>query len=391
MFAFILWREFRLSIAEIQNFFPKSNCLFASREIAFFDSITSEEIISNFHKIGWSIKVVEIIKELKNEKEFAPESIKLITEKIEYATGKFCYAIAQYWLSSNIFTIWLQIKKELKKENVTNTRLVNKDSNNINAAVYKKEKLVTAWIELNLIKASERTFIGKTIAYQDVDNYSSRDYGKSRDMDIWMLPPKLAQMMINLTWNQGNTIYDPFCWLGTVLIEALNSWYKNVYGSDLNPKMVDASNKNTYLYVENDTKINIFENDSARIEKVNFLKWSANISIVTEWYLGSVMTRWHVTEEKIQEERKKLLSIYSWFFGWLKKLNYKWTIVICFPFWQLNGKYIYFEEIYKLIKESGFKTNKLLPEWIEFSETRSWSLLYHRPNQQVWREIFKLN
>lgn len=399
MIAFILWREFRLSIAEVYNFFPESVCLFANREIAFFDWISSEEVTENFYKIWWSIKALEIIKELKNEKDFTIESIKNIKHKIESLSepnneektwGKFCYSIAQYWLANNIFTIWIQIKKELKNTWLSNIRLVNKDSNNINAAGYKKEKLSSNGMELNLIKAHDKTFIGKTIAYQDVDSYSKRDYGKSRDMDIWMLPPKLAQMMINLSSNVWDSIYDPFCGLGTVLIEALNSWYRNVYGSDLNPKMVEASSKNTYLYIEKWIDLDIFQNDSAKIEKVNFLRNSNSITIVSEWYLGSIMTKWHVTEDKIKEERNNLLKMYSWFFNWLKKVNYKWVIVICFPFWEYKWKYIYFDEIYKLTKDLWFKTKKLLPEDIEFTETRSWSLLYHRPGQQVGREIFCL-
>jgi tRNA G10 N-methylase Trm11 len=35
-----------------------------------------------------------------------------------------------------------------------------------------------------------------------------------------MLPPKLSQIMINLSG--GDVIYDPFVGLGTVLIEAVN-------------------------------------------------------------------------------------------------------------------------------------------------------------------------
>jgi tRNA G10 N-methylase Trm11 len=54
---------------------------------------------------------------------------------------------------------------------------------------------------------------------QNIDEYSKRDYSKDRDMQIGMLPPKLSQMMINLSG--GKTIYDPFVGLGTVLIESL--------------------------------------------------------------------------------------------------------------------------------------------------------------------------
>jgi len=389
MICFVLWREFRLSIAEIHNFFTKSEIVFANKELAFFEWITGDEVIENFHKLWWSIKAIEIINEVRSEKYFISDAIKVINEKNTQESGKFCYALAKYGTQMNSFTIWIQIKKELKKSWITNWRLVNKDSNNINAAVYKKEKLNTNWVELNYIDTWSKTFSGITIAYQDVDNYSSRDYGKTRDMNVWMLPPKLAQMMINLTWNPTNTIYDPFCGLWTVLIEAINSGYKTIYWSDINPNMINATNKNLSVYVDKTMSVKIFEQDASRIWKLEFLKWS-DISIVSEWYLGSVMTKWHMTIEKIKEERVQIIQIYKWFFSDLARINYKWEIVLCFPFWQLMWKYVYFDEIYKLIKDSWFVAKKLLPDWIEFSESKYWSLLYHRPTQQVWREIFCL-
>jgi len=49
---------------------------------------------------------------------------------------------------------------------------------------------------------------------QDINAYTKRDFGKKRDMDTGMLPPKLAQMMINIANNgkqEITSLYDPFC------------------------------------------------------------------------------------------------------------------------------------------------------------------------------------
>jgi tRNA G10 N-methylase Trm11 len=56
------------------------------------------------------------------------------------------------------------------------------------------------------------------------------------------------------------------------LIEALNSGYSNVYGSDLNEKMVEATQKNISFYLKETTKAEVFKQDSSLIEKVDFLK-----------------------------------------------------------------------------------------------------------------------
>lgn len=422
MIWFVLGREFRLSIAEISSFFDNSKCLFADKQIALFEWITEKEVIDNFKKLWWSIKAISVEKEIFNEKNFITESIKLIQNNPNLSDSKFPFAIANYWTLMRIFTTWIQIKKELKKCGIANSRFINKDDKNINAATFKKEKIKTNWIEINFIKFENKYLIWETIAFQDVDEYSSRDYGKTRDMEVGMLPPKLAQMMINiwlkkvesknfwekkgvyekkdtnsstiLTSNYINShfntvLYDPFCWLWTVLIEWILMWYKTIYWSDISDDMVFASQKNTQDFSKN--KIKIFQMDARNIDKIEKNIYnSPNTSIVTEWYLGSIMTAWHVTMDKIQAERVKLAGIYEKFFWWLKKIKFKWNIVISFPFWQLKGKYIYLEEIYNILKKNNFKPIRLLPESIEFKETRSWSLLYHRPNQQVGREIFCL-
>ena len=63
------------------------------------------------------------------------------------------------------------------------------------------------------------------------------------------MPPKLVQMMINLAGpsisaesrQKLSAIYDPFCGLGTTLIEAANMGITEVYGSDISAEMVRAT------------------------------------------------------------------------------------------------------------------------------------------------------
>ena len=68
-----------------------------------------------------------------------------------------------------------------------------------------------------------------------------------RDARVGMLPPKLAQIIINLAVDSqasaGDTILDPFCGTGVVLQEAVLMGYK-AYGTDLEERMVDYSRRN---------------------------------------------------------------------------------------------------------------------------------------------------
>jgi tRNA G10 N-methylase Trm11 len=98
-------------------------------------------------------------------------------------------------------------------------------------------------------------------------------------MNIGMLPPKLAQMMINLSL--GNTIYDPFVGLGTVLIESVHMGNNRVFGSDLNPRMVTTANDNLKNLQKNLTcNHTIFLQNAKYIHEIEI--GLNNLSIVTE-------------------------------------------------------------------------------------------------------------
>ena len=210
-------------------------------------------------------------------------------------------------------------------------------------------------------------------------------------MQTWMLPPKLCQMMINIS--SGKTVYDPFVWLGTVLIESILMWNKKVYWSDLNQVMVEHSRNNIFKFAQENNII---------LEDVEFIKLNAKFinessvlleknidAIVTEWYLWEIMTQKNISIDRIDKQKESLISIYEKFFENLKKIKYEWNIVICFPFWEISWKYIYFEEIYKTLSILC-DIQPLFPTSFENITTKAWSLLYKREKQLVWREIFKL-
>ena len=101
------------------------------------------------------------------------------------------------------------------------------------------------------------------------------------------------------------------------------------------------------------------------------------------------MTQKNISIDRINKQKESLISIYEKFFENLKKINYTWNIVICFPFWEISWKYIYFEEIYKTLSILC-DIQPLFPSNFENITTKAWSLLYKREKQLVWREIFKL-
>jgi tRNA G10 N-methylase Trm11 len=196
-------------------------------------------------------------------------------------------------------------------------------------------------------------------------------------------------------FHQGEkSIFDPFVWLWTILIEADLMWFKNLYWSDLNEKMVEFSRKNLEKSKIPPLLSKGWEGKTS-IEKLNakFINESTFLNksdlIVTEWYLWEIMTQKNISIDRINKQKESLLSIYKPFFTNLQKSKFNWNIVISFPFWELNWKYAYFDDIYEILSEFC-EIQNLFPNNFENLSTKAWSLLYKREKQLVGREIFKL-
>jgi tRNA G10 N-methylase Trm11 len=437
LFAFSLGRENKLSLAELFALFGEDAYRDHTDEIATFSlPYDDTDINAIFRNIGWSIRVMRVLSETE-EKKFPTDVIQAIGKP----EGKYTFALWVYGGEYKLSDIGLRIKKTLMDSGIS-VRLVNTENKNIVSASYKKERLAKSKSEYNLIHVKGISYLAVTIACQDIDAYTKRDTGKSRDMVVGMMPPKLCQMMLNLalpnstglrlkveSWKlqkqedsnlinlqpyKPATIYDPFCGLGTILIEAANMGITTLYGSDLSSRMVSATEKSLEEFVKEELiwqerikaagwtpskdfstfASEIFELDASKISK-NTLPKNINIrentNIVSEWYLGEIMGRESITLDRVKTERAKLRNMYEGFFGGLCALDFSGNIVMTFPFWDIHGTSSFFTEIYDVIGRHGFDVIPLLPiDSMRTLMTSKWSLLYKRPGQSVGREVIKI-
>lgn len=389
---FQLWREWKLSIAELLAVFPESEILFSGSSVLILGNISKEIVEKNFFKLWWTIKTFEL--------DFFP-NIEEIYEKIleiwENSDWKFKYSVNLFWEKNlKLENILKKTKNIFKNKNIS-ARYFNKDDGkNLTSGQILGNSILKKGFDFNVVDLGWVFYFWKTFCIQDINAYSSRDFSKNRDMQIGMLPPKLCQIMINLGKNNSEnfSIYDPFVWLGTVLIEALNMGSKNVFWSDLNEKMVEESRENLKNFIEK----NNLQNISYKTEKLNakFINESSILKenkidlIVSEWYLWEIMTKKNISLDRINKQKESLILIYKAFFENLAKTDFDGKVVICFPFWELNWKYIYFVEVLEVLKkfceiEKFFKNT-------DFDlSTKTWSLLYKREKQLVWREIYLLS
>lgn len=391
---FQLWREWKLSIAEILSVFSESEILFSGNSILILWNVSKEKIQENFYKLWWSIKVFEC--------DFfgnIDEIYENIFEKWKNYDWKFKYSINLFWEKNISLVNILKKTKNLFKNKNISARYFNKDDwKNLTSAQILGNSILKKGFDFNIVNIWDIFYFWKTLEVQDIDSYSKRDFSKNRDMQVGMLPPKLCQIMINI-WKsekkeENFSIYDPFVWLWTVLIEALNMGIKWVFWSDLNEKMVEESEKNIENFIEKNNLKNIskkFEKLNAKfINEASILKEDKIDLIVSEWYLWEIMTKKNISLDRINKQKESLILIYKAFFENLAKTDFDGKIVICFPFWELSGKYIYFVEVLEVLKkfceiENIFKNN-------DFDlSSKTWSLLYKREKQLVWREIYLLS
>jgi tRNA G10 N-methylase Trm11 len=450
LYTFSLGREWKLSLAELFSVFWESQYHGHSEEIAVFESeMTDSDIIAIFRTIGGSVRVMRMIDET-DERRFPTDVIAAIEsresridsrEEVESSnwwitnpeSRKITFALGAYGLEYRLSDIGLRIKKSLT-ERGHGARLVNIENQNINAAAFKKERLGKSNSEYSIVSLGDNTpiYLTVTLACQDIDAYARRDTGKSRDMAVGMMPPKLVQMMINIAishqsdqrWEKTHTsyliphtsIYDPFCGLGTTLIEATNMWYSRVIGSDLSPGMVRATRESLDAFVAEERlwherirkvggtpnkdlttfESEVFELDATEIMRHWEARWRekntsslANTIIVSEGYLGMIMQRESITMDRVKSERMKLTRMYDSFFQGLRNIKFTGNIVMTFPFWDVRGTHSFFTEIYEVLEDAGFEIVPLLPANLELI-TPKWSLLYHRPGQNVGREVVKI-
>ena len=122
----------------------------------------------------------------------------------------------------------------------------------------------------------------------------------------------------------------------------------------------------------------------ATLEALNDANMSFNDvdAIVCEGYLGKpkkFLPKRFILDQEIQT----LENLYETFFTVLKpSLKKNTPIVICFPCFRDNQRYIFMEKLLDKIQKLGYDT-------VALSDTKRKSLIYDRKDQVVGREIFK--
>jgi hypothetical protein len=254
----------------------------------------------------------------------------------------------------------------------------------------------------------ERTlWVGRTVAVQNPESYTERDIGKpARDSRVGMLPPKLAQVLLNLgawllqeqTKRSGSkataagmpiVVYDPFCGSGVVLMEAmLRGWH--VLGSDASVKAVNATLRNIeWLRKEQKIPKKMVESEVWKHDIIKPFALTEHTKlrpqcIVTETMLGPAFTK-RPTIKEAQKCRTQCDALQTAFFKNVAAAFPGAPLALTFPVWFASSGPVFLEKVWAAADAAGLKP--ALPPGVAFSHPGRVSLLYSRPDQFVGREI----
>jgi len=294
----------------------------------------------------------------------------------------------------------IEPKKTIKQKGVS-CRLVTSREKTLSSVVVEQNNLTTRGMEIVLIEEAETIYICKTEAVQAFKELSFRDFGRpERDDESGMIPPKLAQIMLNLSGKIKDhcaettdkpcylsTVLDPFCGSGTMLMEAALMGVTTIIGSDISEKAIDDTRRNTdwlkKTFPTSTFNFQLFKTSATEISKD--IKPNSVDAIVTEPYLGP--QRGSHNPHQVAAELEKLYSAALKEFKKILKPDGK--VVIIFPV-QAVGTRPDFHFLNPTLE--GWQVVSPIPEALRerLHTTRRETIVYGRQGQKVYREIVVL-
>lgn len=418
MYIAILGRQPALGAAELESLYGSASVKWFSDQSAV---VSSSQFSLDF--LGGTQKAGRIRIELSNG-DWRRASVKIVQEFTkEWAgfDGKLTLGISAYGFDASprdIQKTGIILKQKLKNSGVSLRLIPNTDAA-LNTATSHHNKLGLANNKKELIVVRSRSgkiIIAESIGAQNITAYALRDQKRpKRDAFVGMLPPKLAQIMINLASPNSHmeqrvasggaapenvfsssekfsgadqttgpasakTLLDPFCGTGVILQEAALMGYP-VYGTDLADKMIEFSEANLrWLAESHHLTVNSILHQGDAMDTT----WRQPIGAVAcESYLDQPFSA-PPSPSKLDQVRKNCDHIITTF---LKNIGSQiqpgTTLCVAVPAWRDgNGSFTHLPLTTRL-ESLGYAQRA-------FTSVRPSDLLYYREDQIVARELLVL-
>lgn len=382
----VLGRQPLISVAELESLFGEVRLVAP----ALAEFITDK--IPNVHRLGGTLKIAE------------PITVPLaeFLHKLP-SDGKITLGVSDFSRKATPFLAQkeaLHLKRILVKSG-RSVRVVPNQTAILSSATSLHNHLFGG-NKVEILKNGQHFY--QVTQVQNIEAYAERDRARpARDAKVGMLPPKLAQILLNLCGDlpEESRVLDPFCGTGVLLQEAVLMGYQP-YGTDLNERMVDYTKRNLkWLYAKKvgggstksratepssalDTSIVAQIEENVKTGDATNYQWDAPITAVAcETYLGPPMSQPPV-EIKLRQAKQECKTI---ILGFLKNLAGQieggTPVVIAVPAWLRPDRHYERLNLLDEIRELRYNV-------ISFKNLGQKDLLYQRDGQVVAREIIVL-
>lgn len=380
----LLGRQSALGLAELESLYGAAVMRPIGPDAVLVDIEPSH---IDFNRLGGCIKLTRVLTELNTTDWSAIEAYiaKSIPGHLQHVPeGKFKLGLSAYGLRvrpSEINASGLRLKKIIKATG-RSVRVVPNKNQILNSAqvIHNGLDTETGW-ELVCYRAGNKTLLCQTYAEQDIESYAARDQNRpKRDAKVGMLPPKLAQILINLTAPPSEAVVlDPFCGTGVVLQEALLMNY-GCYGTDIEPRMIEYSRANLdWLHQKRDGNYDI----RLEVGDATLHKWRPLPTVIAaETYLGKPLstepneTLLHTIMQECDRIHRGMLDNLA------RQLPKGTRLCLAVPAWRVKNNFKHLRTL-DYLRELGYNR-------IEFRFANAKELIYHRPDQFVARELVVL-
>lgn len=373
--------------------------------VVLFDS--AAPLDSNFlDTLGGTVVLAEKLQDGISSIDEVPD---VLAKRLMPVKGKVTFSLRTVGLEpAAVKTLYRKSKDHLKKKGKP-SRYVGNERRAAPSIVLREHKLLdgSGGSELVILQRNAEKegmtpllWTGVTVGAQDIKSYSTRDMKKPvRDTGVGLLPPKLAQIMINFgTWLIKKSpspspspvpiiVYDPFCGTGVIPIECMLRGFVAL-ASDKSEKAVGGCARNLewarkqFGIRKSSVPSRVWKHDATK----PFEMKDEVDAIVTETSLGPSLQKRPTAREaqRLRAENEKLQQA----FLRSAAASFPETPIVCsWPVWYASKTPIRLERVWQIADDCGYQA--VLPPTIEIIGGRV-SLLYRRPGQFVGREIVLL-
>lgn len=387
----ILGRQPAIGLAELEALYGAE----AVRPVGTHGALVDAAI--DFPRLGGTMKAGTVITTIQGDdaqKAFTWLQ-KNLTEHVEAVEGKLKLGVSLYDLKMPVQKLnanMLSLKKILKSSGQSVRAIPNTEPELSSAQTYHNNLTDERGCEIMVQRDGDSMIIARATNVQGIDAYRKRDQERPhRDTFVGMLPPKLAQTIINLAdytldENRGAetkktdrtlTVLDPFCGTGVILQEAALMGFQ-VYGTDLSEKMVRYSRDNlNWLFEKYRFQTGVMYETADATEHI----WRKPIDLVAcEAYLGHPFAS-EPSKEALMETIQTCNVIMRKFLKNIgEQLEPGARLCIAAPAWVVRSQTYHLPVLDEL---QGY-------ERIGFVHAEKRDLIYRRSDQVVGRELVVL-